>query len=47
MELIESTGFGVADMISHTFGLADTERCIRAVGKEIEGLYPTKAVIRP
>ena len=47
MELIESTGFGVADMISHTFSIEDTERCIRAVGKEIEGLYPTKAVIRP
>ena len=38
IELIESTGFPVADMISHTFGLDDTERCIRAIGNEINGL---------
>ena len=47
MELIESTGFKPEEMISHTFGLDDTGLCIRAVGNEIEGLYPTKAVIRP
>lgn len=47
MALIEASGFPVADMISHTFDLDDTERCIQAVGREIDGLYPTKAVIRP
>ena len=34
-------------MISHTFDLDDTELCIRAIANEIEGMYPTKAVIRP
>ena len=47
MDLIESTGFKPEEMISHTFGLDDTEQCIRAIGNEIEGMYPTKAVIRP
>lgn len=47
MALIEATGFPVEDMISHTFGLDETEHCIHAVGRDVEGLYPTKAVIRP
>ena len=47
MDLIESTGFKPEEMISHTFDLDDTEQCIRAIGNEIEGMYPTKAVIRP
>ena len=47
MELIESTGFKPEEMISHSFGLDDTELCIRAIGNEIDGMYPTKAVIRP
>ena len=47
MELIESTGFKPEEMISHTFGLDDTELCIRAIANEIEGMYPTKAVVRP
>ena len=47
MELIESTGFKPEEMISHTFGLDDTELCIRAIANEIDGMYPTKAVIRP
>jgi hypothetical protein len=34
-------------MISHTFDLDDTELCIRAIANEVEGTYPTKAVIRP
>ena len=46
MSLIEASGFPVADMISHSFDLDETERCIQAVGREIDGLYPTKAVIR-
>ena len=47
MELISSTGFKPEEMISHTFDLDDTELCIRAIGNEIDGMYPTKAVIRP
>ena len=47
MELIESTGFKPEEMISHSFSLDDTELCIRAIGNEIDGMYPTKAVIRP
>ncbi len=47
MELIESTGFKPEEMISHTFGLDDTELCIRAIANEIDGMYPTKAVVRP
>ena len=47
MDLIESTGFEPEEMISHSFGLDDTELCIRAIGNEIDGMYPTKAVIRP
>ena len=46
MALVEASGFPVADMISHSFELDETERCIRAVGREIDDLYPTKAVIR-
>ena len=47
IRLLESTEFPVEDMVSHVFPLEDTERCIRAVGGEIPGLYPTKALIRP
>ena len=47
MDLIESTGFKPEEMISHTFDLDDTELCIRAIANEIEGMYPTKAVIKP
>jgi threonine dehydrogenase-like Zn-dependent dehydrogenase len=44
---VVASGFPVADMISHTFPVEDTERCIRAVGGEIPDLYPIKAIIRP
>ncbi len=47
MDLISSTGFMPEEMISHTFSLDDTELCIRAIANEIDGMYPTKAVIRP
>ena len=47
MRLIESTNFPVEEMVSHTFPLEETERCIQAVGGEIPELYPTKALIRP
>lgn len=47
MRLIESTKFPVEEMVSHTFPLEETERCIRAVGGEIPELYPTKALIKP
>ena len=47
MELISSTGFKPEEMISHSFGLDETELCIRAIANEVDGMYPTKAVIRP
>ncbi len=47
MRAIESTGFPVQEMVTHIFPLAEAEKCIRAVGGEIPGLYPVKALIRP
>lgn len=47
MRLMEATKFPVQQMVSHTFSLDETERCVRAVGGEIPELYPTKALIRP
>lgn len=47
MRLIEATAFPVQEMVSHVFPLQETERCIRAVGGEIPGLFPTKAMIKP
>jgi hypothetical protein len=34
-------------MVTHTFPLNETEKCIRAVGGEIPGLYPVKALNKP
>ncbi len=47
MRLIETAQFPVQEMVSHIFRLDETEQCIRAVGGEIPGLYPTKALIKP
>jgi alcohol dehydrogenase len=47
MRLLEATKFPVQEMVSHVFPLEETERCIQAVGGEIPGLYPTKALIKP
>jgi len=47
MRAIASTKFPVQDMVTHIFSLEETEKCIRAVGGEIPGLYPVKALIRP
>ena len=47
MRAIESTKFPVQDMVTHKFSLEETEKCIRAVGGEIPGLYPVKALIKP
>jgi alcohol dehydrogenase len=47
MRLLESTRFPIQEMVSHVFPLAETERCIQAVGGEIADLYPTKALIKP
>lgn len=49
MRLVEATGFPVEDMVSHTFPLDETERCIVAVGGGPDGTepLPTKAVIAP
>jgi alcohol dehydrogenase len=45
LALIEASSFPVEDMVSHTFSLDDTARCIEAV--EAGDPLPTKAVIRP
>ncbi len=47
MRLLETTKFPVQEMVSHVFPLEETERCIQAVGGDIPGLYPTKALIKP
>ncbi len=47
MRLLEATKFPIQEMVSHVFSLEETERCIQAVGGEIPGLYPTKALIKP
>jgi alcohol dehydrogenase len=47
MRLLEETKFPIQEMVSHIFPLKDTERCIQAIGGEILGLYPTKALIKP
>ncbi len=47
MRLLEATKFPVQEMVSHVFPLEETERCIQAVGGEVSGLYPTKALIKP
>jgi alcohol dehydrogenase len=47
LRLLETTKFPVQEMVSHIFPLEETERCIQAVGNELPGLYPTKALIRP
>jgi alcohol dehydrogenase len=47
VRLVESSTFPVEQMVTHVFSLAETERCIQAVGGEIPGLYPIKALIRP
>jgi threonine dehydrogenase-like Zn-dependent dehydrogenase len=47
MNAIHASKFPVQEMVTHTFRLDETEKCIRAVGGEIPGLYPVKAVIKP
>ena len=47
MSTIQASKFPVQQMVTHTFPLDETEICIRAVGGEIPGLYPVKAVIKP
>jgi alcohol dehydrogenase len=47
MRVIESTGFPVQDMVSHIFSIEEAEYCIRAIGGEIPGVYPVKALIKP
>jgi threonine dehydrogenase-like Zn-dependent dehydrogenase len=47
LRIIEETKFPVEQMVSHTFSLKDTEHCIRAIGGEVPGTFPTKALINP
>ena len=44
---IQASKFPVQQMVTHAFPLDETEKCIRAVGGEIPGLYPVKALIKP
>ena len=46
LRLVEATGFPVQDMVSHTFPLEETARCIEAI-EGLHGPLPTKAVIKP
>jgi hypothetical protein len=34
-------------MVSHVFPLKDIEHCIRSIGGEVSGTFPTKALINP
>jgi threonine dehydrogenase-like Zn-dependent dehydrogenase len=47
MSAVYASKFPVQQMVTHTFSLDETEKCIRAVGGEIPGLYPVKALIKP
>ena len=47
MNAVQASKFPVQQMVTHTFPLDETEKCIRAVGGEIPGLYPVKALIKP
>src|SRR4026209_2692722 len=47
LRIIEETKFPVQQMVSHVFPLKDIEHCIRAIGGEVPGTFPTKALINP
>lgn len=47
LRFLEQTNFPIQEMVSHVFPLEKTEHCIKAVGGEIPGLFPTKALIKP
>ena len=43
----EETKFPVQEMVSHVFPLKEIEHCIRVIGGEVPGTFPTKALINP
>ena len=47
LRIIEETKFPVQQMVSHVFPLKEIEHCIRAIGGEVPGTFPTKALINP
>jgi threonine dehydrogenase-like Zn-dependent dehydrogenase len=47
LRIIEETKFPVEQMVSHIFPLKEIEHCIRAIGGEVPGTFPTKALINP
>ena len=47
LRIIEETKFPVQEMVSHVFPLKEIEHCIRAIGGEVPGTFPTKALINP
>jgi alcohol dehydrogenase len=46
LRLIESGRYQWEKLVTHAFPLAEAEHAIRAIGGEVEGLYPMKAVLR-
>lgn len=47
VELVTSRKYPFEAMVSHVFDVADTEKAIRAVAGELDGIYPIKAAIKP
>jgi len=45
LRIIEETKFPVEQMVSHVFPLKDTDYCLRVIGGEVPGVFPTKALI--
>jgi len=44
---IEAIKFPVQQMVTYIFPLDETEKCTHAVGGELPGRYPVKALIKP
>lgn len=47
LALIASRKYPLERMVTHTYPLEQAEQAIRAIGGEVEGLYPIKAAVRP
>ena len=47
IKLVEAKKYPVEKMVTHRYPLEQTEEAIRAVGREVPGVFPIKAVIVP
>lgn len=47
LALIASRKYPLERMVTHTYPLEQAEQAIRAIGGEVDGLYPIKAAVRP